>query len=396
LEVAPPAKAFSAFLEQDWFQRIGPTTDRDYTMGFGVGWPGGHLADRRLRHGGEYIIDATLNFASHLIRRDTTSRRPIARLCLDDDSVAHEDAELLAGTAFTPKSLRDTLPVIGDRPYAMLLSWTTTRTTAVSDDVAYASEVTLGMIGLRLGRNSQRFIHHCMREMTSYCTKPSPDTASSPQDPKGWRNQVMDVPSIWLGWPTARYQFTRLQRNGDISAYILGNTPTNSMLADVSNEISGEIGYYTSTSAAIRARIGLFSAPFWSWREAPLSVGSVAAVANAQSKLGNLRIQSLCIDLIVTCAEGFLYGVVSGKFLLYNALLQGYPGYRGYHIAARDRTYGIAEYNFGVNTTFWFKEDKSFGIQAVDELFSHRTHEYRGAYQRGHTWGGLYLSAVWH
>jgi hypothetical protein len=100
----------------------------------------------------------------------------------------------LSGTAFTPESLRAVGPVVGDRPYAFLLAWTVSRSTPVGADAghAFTSDFTFGTIGSRLGRNVQRFIHHTSRSMSG---------DSTPYDPKGWSNQIMDVRSVAVGVP---------------------------------------------------------------------------------------------------------------------------------------------------------------------------------------------------
>lgn len=368
-------RSLSVYLEEDFLQRVGPTSDRNYTMGLGFGRNGPFVVSqnhdlflRRADRVGNWLS----NYVLRPLSLGTIPKDVIKNVKLDDVTENRAYSEMMSGTAFTPKNLRDSNVVQGDRPYAFLLGWTVTRVKAPDGaTTVYSSDLTLGTIGSRLGRNVQRSIHHWSRQHSG-----NPD----PPDPKGWRNQIMDVPSLWLGIPTARYSFTRSTLLADVPTF----TNSQSHVLDVAQDWTGEIGYYTDATMGLRARVGLFSVPFWAWRQDPLTIGS-----------RNIGPGKVCINLLIACADAFLYGGAKVRAIAYNALLQGYPGYTGYHIPWSQRKYTGTEIETGIAATFSWGKDHARGVQAVFEMFAHRSAEYAGPLQHAHTWGGIFLTPFW-
>lgn len=369
-EHAYEKRSVSMYLEQDFLQKFGPTSDRNYTMGLGFARSGTSVTrenhDFALR-GAELTLDWLSNHTIRPLSFEHVPESPIASLQLEQLGLKRAYAEMASGTAFTPKDLRAVNPVIGDRPYSFLLGWTVSRTTPFQSH-SYTSSLTLGMIGSRLGRNVQRFIHHTSRALSG---------DSTPFDPKGWHNQIMDVPSIWFGIPTARYGLSRsdLLLDQEIPR-------KSSSWFDLASDVDGEIGYYTDADVGLRGRLGLFSIPYWAWRQDPLTAGSRGIGGSGP----------LCLDLRVFCLDGFAYGGAKLRAIGYNALLQGYPRYPGYHVTWSDRRYFGTEVSSGVATTLWFGASRSSGLQLVYELYAYRSAEYSGQLQSSHTWGGIYLT----
>jgi hypothetical protein len=153
---------------------------------------------------------------------------------------------------------------------------------------------------------------------------------------------------------------------------------------DLASDLDGELGYYTDADVGLRGRLGLFSIPYWAWRHDPLTIGSRGIGGSGPA----------CLSLRVVCLDGFVYGGGKARAIGYNALLQGYPGYDGYHISWSDRRYFGTEVSAGVAGTIWFGSSHSSGLQITDELYAHRTAEYIGEFQSAHTWGGLYLTYI--
>ena len=90
----------------------------------------------------------------------------------------------LALTAFTPDSLAAFEPIPDDRPYASLLAVMGRQTYLSRDmDAAWHTELSVGVLGLHLARNLQRWIHKQNRASTG---------RETPRDPKGWSHQVSD------------------------------------------------------------------------------------------------------------------------------------------------------------------------------------------------------------
>jgi Uncharacterized protein conserved in bacteria (DUF2219). len=259
-------RSLSIFLEEDFLQRYGSTSDRNYTMGLGVGLSGSWITRRNM--------DLPLRLAEHsvdwalgLVKIDHF----IARRNLEDLSKNRAYSLMLSGTAFTPKDLRADAPVVGDRPYAFMLGWTTSRATGDADsDDAYLSDFTFGTIGSEIGRNAQRFIHSRSRASSHEPT---------PYDPKGWANQIYDHALFGVGMPTARYGLVKMHR----LAYVNTNTAAHTYLFDATQELGGDLGYYTDANFGLRVRAGLFSIPFWAWREDPLTSGSRGVADDAHA-----------------------------------------------------------------------------------------------------------------
>ncbi len=388
----------SAYMEQDFLQPSNKS-DRNYTMGFGFARTGAQIRtqkhDYMLRH-----AEPALDFAIRHIPFVGNSLPGHHLTHLDDSLRVTSYGELLTGNAFTAKDLANPNPVIGDRPYAFLLGWTVSRTTVSSYRLAERSEFTVGTIGSRLGRNVQRFIHKTSRGLNTHHVEGVGEVADSlPKDPKGWPNQIMDVPSLLVGIPTIRYGYTRQDRLFEVHQILglSGNRDTGPFLLEGSMDTGGELGYYTQGELGLRLRGGLFSSPFWAWSERPLSRGSVKLVKSGvdiDSAPKSSRQLPRCIQLILTCADGFVYGSARVRATAYNALLQGYPGLTDYHIERSEREYFGFEYEWGVTLSAWWGKRKSKGIQITREVLARRSPEFKGDYRRYHAWGGVYATLV--
>jgi hypothetical protein len=227
-------------------------------MGFGVAYRGEFLLrshqDVPLRVFEQYIVD------------------PITRLfsgervspALADTNKEKEFVAMVAATAFTPGNVRDSLPIVGDQPYSFLIGWTLSRTT-VLNNAAAKSELTIGTIGSRLGRNAQRGIHRSLRRGAS---------KDDPPDPKGWSNQVYDGALGGMGVPTLRYSIGKEARLPPLE-WSMGARGFAIMLETVYGA-TAQVGYYDELNVNLRSRLGLIDTPFWSWRDDPLTPGSSA------------------------------------------------------------------------------------------------------------------------
>lgn len=373
-----PTSSTSFLLEQDWFQAIGEKTDRNFTMGLGLARSGPSLHDnwdQTLLWYAERTVDW---LSDHIVRPlpiIEPQESPLWALQLETVSVGRAFSSQLSGTAFTPKDLTLEKPPAGDRPYAFLLGWTTMRITAdPQSDRAYTSELTVGMVGSRLGRNVQRYIHVILRN----------NGGNSP-DPKGWETQIHDVPSVVVGMPTARYALTRSRRHVARGPWLGRAAGTGPYTFDAATDVTGELGYYTSVAKGVRVRLGYFSTPFWAWKQDPLNMGSRTLGS------GNAR----CFPVLLFCLDGFVYGGVRGRATAYNMLLQGYPGHRGHRIPWLDQNHFGYEITTGGALTFWSSREQTCGLQVTYEALGHRSAEYKGEFKRPHSWGGAFLTWLW-
>lgn len=139
--------------------------------------------------------------------------------------------------SWTPYDKEDPLPVRDDRPYATLLALTSTRMMANPDDeAAWASSLTLGLLGAGFAENIHNGIH---------------DLARCGPGPKGYHNQISHG-----GEPTMRYSLRHQS--------FLGEKKFLNARHDFKFGVEGSVGYLTEASLGLSARLGRFSTPWWS------------------------------------------------------------------------------------------------------------------------------------
>ena len=176
--------------------------------------------------------------------------------------------------AWTPNDTDSSAPIYDDRPYASLISWTSTRMTVGSDSQpAYASSLTIGFLGANFAEEAHKGAHKLF---------------GSGSTPKGYDHQISDG-----GEPTLMYA---LRRQSLLAASRVGGMST-----DFKWGVGGSLGYITEATLSASGRIGRFSTPWWS-----MSSENTAYFA-PRGSAGDLYLS---------------YGV-NGKLRGYNVLLQG-------------------------------------------------------------------------
>jgi hypothetical protein len=388
--------SFSVYLEEDNLQLnsrvLSPHTDRNYTMGFGLSRGGSMIRDQH--H--DFVlnwVDRTVGALLYATLGRIGGLQIPNRLDLELNSTARPKAysELFAGTAFTPESLAFARIIRGDRPYAFLLGWTVRRSTLMRPNTAVTTDVTVGTVGSRLGRNAQRFIHRRIRGPTP-CD--SLTAKVGPCDPKGWGNQIHDVPSLWGGVPTMRYEaFVEHRLFGPFKSKIHCARYAESLIG-----LGAEAGYYTDAYASARLRLGYFSSPFYAWWQNPLSTGNVlnSESAKPKHKSPNLGREECTINprFKPPKAEAFLYAGVRPRVWAYNLLLQGYPGYKGYAFSSSDVRHTQTDGEVGLTVAARLGSARKSGVELTWELLGHKSAEFVGAKARGHAWGGAFLTVT--
>jgi hypothetical protein len=356
-------RSFAILIDQDLLQQrwISPSTDRNYTMGFGFArsgpevWEGGHDV---LLKAVESSLDWFTNILPWLVRSDARSQ---FFRSLNDTTTTNAFAEVFHGTAFTPDSIEASSVVVGDRPYAFLLGWTVSRVILNELETrAFTSEFTIGHIGSRLGRNVQRFIHKFI-------------TGSA--DPKGWSNQVLDTPGLYLGTLTARYGISVEQQ---LKAWHWPGSgpadPEPPKRLELTGGIGAQAGYYTEAEIGARLRIGHFTSPFWTQRMNPLAVGSRAPGTRGRR------------------LDAFAFAGGRQRLVGYNALLQGYgPSADEYRISSDDVSRTVGEWEIGASVIWRFGPEQNRAVQFAYVVDAGRTREFRSPLERSHHWGGVYL-----
>jgi len=139
---------------------------------------------------------------------------------------------------FTPRNLAARSTVPGDRPYASLLYLSSGRRTVSADDsVAVDSTLTVGVLGLALGQNLQRALHHI----------------TSSVQPMGWRHQISSG-----GEPTARFGLAR-------QSLLFEHVGVDQQGYDVKWSALANAGMISDAGLAINIRAGRIASPWWAY-----------------------------------------------------------------------------------------------------------------------------------
>lgn len=254
----------------------------------------------------------------------------------------------LVGLVYTPDVIQTTEVQTDDRPYASLMALTVSRTSVggAALDRARWSEFTLGMLGLDVPGEVQRFMHRTRRWMTKNPV---------PYDPQGWRNQISEG-----GEPTALYRVGYQRRlAGDGAAGRRKHW-------EVVGGVEGGAGYWTSAAGSIGTRVGAFTSDFW---EFPSGTASPAVGQQRAPAAGGRR------------WDVFAFALVRPRLVAYNALLQGQ--FRdSIHTVRPRRVLGESEGGVGLSLPLG-----RYQVQAVMQLVQWRTADFVGPKARRYSWG---------
>lgn len=269
------------------------------------------------------------------------------------DLDAYQDFSLVLGvTAFTPRELNLSTPVHDDRPYASLLFLTASRLTV--DPYArraLRSELTVGVLGLRIAEDVQTWIHTKRRRNNG-------PGALTPYDPAGWPLQISDG-----GEPTAKYTVSMAKATSETEFH------------DVTVTGEASAGYYTNVAVGGTLRAGRLRSPFWAHNSNPLSAGN--QILREPGAAG--------IDAQRATKSFELAGFVSGRIRIvgYNALLQGQFRDTPVRFNSGQISRAVLEGEAGV----------SMGFKACSALltFARRSAEFTFGQIRPHTFGGVHV-----
>jgi Uncharacterized protein conserved in bacteria (DUF2219) len=334
----------SVFLDNDVLSVRPNNEDRNYTMGIALQLSGSRIVD--------WGLTRPLSWVNQL---------PIVRtLQIDKERrLATSHALDIGVSAFTPDDLGAFTPIRNDRPYASLLFADVQEQTLRKDvRVAVTTELSLGLLGLDIGKGFQRWLHQKIQGADGI-----------PVVPEGWPNQISDG-----GEPTARYM---------VRGQYLIRCGTH---FDVQAIGEGNVGYYTNVGAGAAARVGKISSGWWQFSAAPIEQHGLTALS-AQIKN----------DDTDRCAAGTpgryeLYAWAGGtaRVWAYNALLQGQFRDSAVTIASADLQRGVFDYSLGVTAGLeihrrWHR---------LTLAYARRSPEFNTDLRRYHAWGGLYYSTA--
>lgn len=158
-------------------------------------------------------------------------------LWLPGSAPTSKSALQFGAQAYTPKDKKSRDVIRNDRPYASLLSLTSTRMTVAGDaDPVWSSALTVGLLGTSLGKALHREFHKAL----------------GGDVPNGYDHQISDG-----GEPTLKYTVRR-------QALALDSSDVLGQRADLKWGVEGSLGYLTEAALLVSGRIGRYSTPWWS------------------------------------------------------------------------------------------------------------------------------------
>jgi hypothetical protein len=319
-EIVIPA-SFSIQIDQDFLFRFPLTKneDRNYTQGtaFVVSHPG---------------LRKTWMFKPFKKVEDLTGWEPYG------SSVA------LGGTAFTPRIIDSSAPIVGDRPFAFLLYISTSSTLKNQKktkkgkliEVYNSFTINYGVFGTNIGYKFQSFAHKNI-------------VKGRPTDPKGWNNQISKG-----GAPALLFDYNRFQPL--LSFPKRANTTIDDRsVFDLGWNLGASVGYYDRAYSGFYARLGHLrnrNQARWNGGFSSLASGSYEMANPGEEKKKNKFMQVF---------EGFMYGRANGTLMFRNAMLVG-QGFKhsDYTLKPEWTNVGLYEFEWGFVIAFeYFKKGKT-------------------------------------
>lgn len=347
---APGATASGVIFQERLYAGVGLVHDND-----NLPHPGNTLRDDNysaayeLRVHGRFVEAWRLTAPLALLDRATGLHRRHAR------GPRRFHAIRAIGLIYTPDDIRSSDVQTDDRPYASLLAVTVSRASlsGASLDRLWTSAFSIGMLGLDLPGDLQRFTHRTRRWMTG---------RQVPVDPAGWDNQISSG-----GEPTALYHVGYRRRLGG------DGTTGRRKHWELVGGADAQAGYSVSASAEVAARVGAFTSEFWEFSR---GVGGSAAGPHARVEPGVPRWDVMA------------FAVVRPRVVAYDALLQGQFRRSVFTVPLR---HVLAEWEGGLGLSFPLGPQQ---LQLVVQLAQGRSADYVGPRAQPYTWGtvGLVLS----
>jgi len=358
----------------------GSNEDRNLTQSNAVAW-----LDRKESSFLRTSLSAANSTSEFWIRefRDCKSKIDSNRVGKTLDPIDIE----LGLTAFTPDKIAATTVQDSDRPYASLtylnasqiIDCSTQRQSDLIVNKIYRTGFTLGMLGLSIGEDAQRYLH-----VTA---------GVSSSTPNGWENQISES-----GEPTFMYSLERQRLIYDQSLL-----PKFLKHIQLSTSIGFNAGYYTNAFVGGDVRLLLKNGV------------PETGFESAFFETGRSRISSG--NEVDQAGDRYFFAGVRARAVLYNSLLQGQFRESQYELSQEEVSDQVTLASVGISDTLtgwcqfftledvWSLFNKSWrparlfckNFPAAETRMTYaihaRTPEYDGGDDtRIHSWGGLYFS----
>ncbi len=243
---------------------------------------------------------------------------------------------------FTPEDITATQPILDDRPFASLFYINNTELTVqASQNRAYRSSLSLGLLGLSITRNIQRTLHETIKS----------------DEVNGWDNQISAG-----GEPTAMLTLSVQQNRSDAKKF------------QISTHLEANAGYSTDINAGLNWRWGKLNTPWWSFNPSHYEYMASAA-PNVSGVVGSKP-------------EFYIFAGANIKYRFYSSLLQGQFRDSVHTFERSQIEQTLASATVGVS--------REFGDNIRGSLFIRgATPEIKGPYARNLWWFGLTLSRAY-
>jgi hypothetical protein len=333
-------EGFNVLVDQDVLWE--PAFDQDYTMGLEFVAQGCFVRNARL--------SAPLEGLDRLLGLG----RAHERLRREDESYTAHSVSF-GNVAFTPSKaqLGETQPIPDDRPYANLL-YVKVRRTSARGGRALVTDLTLGLLGLRVGEWVQTKIHEG-RDVI----------------PGGWPNQISDGGELTLKY--------RVSPRWRLAHAFPADARRGPWGFDLAASVEANAGYYTNVAWGVSARAGLIRSPWWAFER--------NAIADVRVSRADTRRRAR--DPFVR--EAYVWASGGTTVWLYNGLLEGQfrdsavtLGFDEKSAAPLRRLTGDAQAG-GTLRIRWLGLGITYGVQWLTPTFG-------GPKNRVHSWGSIYLS----
>lgn len=332
---------FALYTDQDFFVPF-TNEDRDYTMGFAFEWFYEEKSDFLLK-----IHD----FLDKRIRPDARLHESLQKLY---ELGKHDPitSYMVGQTVFTPVDIGNKIPIYTDRPYASLLYFSHKRLYHDEKNTIIGSEFQLGILGLNIAREVQKWFHRELRHGVD----------DGRPDPEGWQYQISNG-----GEPTLKYKFS-------YGSLIYENPDRDNNLFTYDLALYGDfnLGYQTNMGAGFSIRFGHIGSPFWTVPFDPINRGTFVPT--------------------VEKGEWYLWGALGARVIGYDVLLQGQFKESKVRFTANEIERLVYSTGVGVSVGFdpeWIFLPSSMKFPQVNLSVNTKSSELKIPERRTHVWGGI-------
>jgi len=317
-------------------------SDRNYTQGLGI------------------------NFYT---KPNTKLEHKIFKNKIGDNTLSFPSEFFFQFGAFTPDDLRDSMPIIGDRPYStiFLLGHSISLMNTIEHTVTSIS-FSIGALGIDgPAKNIQTYIHSKMND----------NNTKDPYNPMGWHNQISNggEPTILISMNKSRL-ITKNPINNEIDYFKKNNSKDISKRLNVilSYNWGWNFGYITDINAGITLKAGRIDLSNWS-QDLFNNLKSVSHAHNVKNEIGNY------FDLNNRICEFYLFASFHPSFQIYNGSLHGGLRKSEYRLCYKETNFFNAQARFGLA--------KSNKCSAFSVFWAFKSPEMCNSFSRIHSWGGF-------